>query len=388
MRPPRQLALTTAGKFFILITLGIGFGAINTGNNLLFLLLGMLLSIIVVSGLLSEAVLRELEAVRRLPTRLTAGTAAPGTFIIENPRSYASLSILVEDPLARGIAGPARGETVGFEPIVWWKVWKSPGEDDKPLSAGYSLRVAGGESQSVEARWLFERRGRYHIPRLAVRTRFPFALFDKSRDIDEAVDVTVFPEPLDASEWARSVSARFGDVETNRRGRGDEYFGLRDHRPNDDARRVHWKVSAKRGKLVVREEEDRAQRAVEVALAHWHDGVPDARALEDFEIYVRRTAGLIGILAQEGYRVGLRLGHTLIEPGTGGRHIDRILNELAVVELESDLKVVEADEEVGRIVVGPAAAIARWGIDADLVIDDPGDEAADRPRPGIGGTEA
>jgi hypothetical protein len=54
-RPPRRLKLTREGKYFIGITFGVGFAAINTGNNLLYLLLGMLLSLIVVSGVMSSS---------------------------------------------------------------------------------------------------------------------------------------------------------------------------------------------------------------------------------------------------------------------------------------------------------------------------------------------
>src|SRR5579862_28790 len=73
MRPPRRLKVTREGKFFIGITLGVGFAAINTGNNLLYLLLGMLLALIVVSGLMSELSLRDLTVVRRLPLRAQVG---------------------------------------------------------------------------------------------------------------------------------------------------------------------------------------------------------------------------------------------------------------------------------------------------------------------------
>ena len=55
---PRKLKFTKEGKILIGITLGIGFAAINTGNNLMYLVLGMLLSLMVVSGILSELSLR------------------------------------------------------------------------------------------------------------------------------------------------------------------------------------------------------------------------------------------------------------------------------------------------------------------------------------------
>ena len=55
MRRPRKLKFTREGKFFVGITLGVGFAAINTGNNLLYLLLGMLRALIIVSGLMSAS---------------------------------------------------------------------------------------------------------------------------------------------------------------------------------------------------------------------------------------------------------------------------------------------------------------------------------------------
>ena len=65
----RKLKFTREGKYFLGITLGVGFAAINTGNNLLYLLLGMMLSLIIVSGVMSELSLRNLTVKRRLPGR-------------------------------------------------------------------------------------------------------------------------------------------------------------------------------------------------------------------------------------------------------------------------------------------------------------------------------
>jgi uncharacterized protein (DUF58 family) len=73
--PPARLKFTREGKFFVGITLGVGFAAINTANNLLYLLLGMLLALIVVSGIMSELSLRDLTVVRRLPLRAQVGRA-------------------------------------------------------------------------------------------------------------------------------------------------------------------------------------------------------------------------------------------------------------------------------------------------------------------------
>ena len=63
----RRLRFTQLGRWYVALTIGIGLAAINTGNNLLFLVLGLLLSSIVVSGLLSETSLRAVRVERRLP---------------------------------------------------------------------------------------------------------------------------------------------------------------------------------------------------------------------------------------------------------------------------------------------------------------------------------
>ena len=65
LRPPRRLSFTREGRLLVLVAIGVGFAAINTGNNLLYLLLGWLLSFILASGFLSEATMRGLRVRRR-----------------------------------------------------------------------------------------------------------------------------------------------------------------------------------------------------------------------------------------------------------------------------------------------------------------------------------
>src|SRR3954465_3712765 len=53
LRPPRRLSFTREGRLIVILSVGVGFAAINTGNNLLYLLLGWLLSFLIASGTLS-----------------------------------------------------------------------------------------------------------------------------------------------------------------------------------------------------------------------------------------------------------------------------------------------------------------------------------------------
>src|SRR5712672_1728063 len=72
-RRARRLRVSREGKYFIGITIGVGLAAINTGNNLLFLLLGWMCSVIIASGILSEQSLRGLVVTRQPPPRIFAG---------------------------------------------------------------------------------------------------------------------------------------------------------------------------------------------------------------------------------------------------------------------------------------------------------------------------
>ena len=72
----RSLRLTPEGVRFLLLTLAVGVAALNTGNNLLYLLLAMMLSLIVMSGILSEQCLRHLVIRRRMPDHVFANSPA------------------------------------------------------------------------------------------------------------------------------------------------------------------------------------------------------------------------------------------------------------------------------------------------------------------------
>src|SRR5438105_4586432 len=170
LRPPRRLKFTREGRWFCGITIGIGIAAINTGNNLLYLVLGMMLSLIVASGILSEIALRGLRLSRQPPARLHAGRPFLMTITLKNDKQrLPSFSIEIEDLL-------------GGRPL------------DKKC---YFLKIPAGRQQSTSYRHAFPRRGRYPFSGFRVSTKFPFALLRRSRDIEAPGEVTVFPAIYD-----------------------------------------------------------------------------------------------------------------------------------------------------------------------------------------------
>ena len=101
-------------------------------------------------------------------------------------------------------------------------------------------------------------------------TRFPFGLFVKTGRLILDEEVLVFPAvvPLDAAR--RRALAGGGARPVRRRGRGHDLYNLRDYRPGDDRRLIHWRSSARTGTLTVRETE--AETALDVRIVLVGDG--------------------------------------------------------------------------------------------------------------------
>ncbi|MBX3185919.1 MAG: DUF58 domain-containing protein [Labilithrix sp.] len=226
MRPPRRLKFTREGKFFVGITLGVGFAAINTGNNLLYLLLGMLLALIIVSGLMSELSLRDLTVVRRLPLRAQVGRPHLVEIEVFNHKGRVpSYAIEVEDLRA---GQPA----------------------DKRC---FFLKISPKSAQVAAYRRTPAKRGRDKHVGFRIATRFPFGLFEKSREVPAEGELIIYPA-VDAVQLPALPAGRHagGDAAFGR-GHGDDYLGLKLLRDGEDPRDVHWRKSAAVGQLVTRE---------------------------------------------------------------------------------------------------------------------------------------
>ena len=98
--PPRWNAVrpTAAGVWLLLVLAGLTFGAVNTGNNLVYLVLSTLLGVLVVNNVLAEWNLRGLTVERVLAPELFAQERAEGRFILKNPRRWgAAWLVTVEE---------------------------------------------------------------------------------------------------------------------------------------------------------------------------------------------------------------------------------------------------------------------------------------------------
>jgi uncharacterized protein (DUF58 family) len=293
LRPPRTLSVTSAGRTFLVLTIGVGLGALNTGNNLLYLVLAMQLSVVIVSGILSERTLRDL-TVRRI------GTEA----------AYAGEPCTYRWALRPGKSG-AFAVTVA--------------EADVPLAGeGTVAFAAPGEETVVRAQVFAFERGPMALSGVKVTTHYPLGLFAKSRIVPLEGTLLVYPRrrPVGAVQLPEQDGR--GEGERSRPhalGTGDP-AGVRPLRDGEDARGIHWVKSAGSPVLLKLERDRELRRTFELTLTTTGPGRALDSACEEL------AASALQLLAQ-GHSVGLTTPGKKLRPAAGAAQASRVLQALA-----------------------------------------------------------
>ena len=294
LRAPRQLRITRAGWYYLALTVGTGIAGLNTGNNLVFLSCGLMLGLVIASGILSERSLRGLTVRRLLPATMTCGRPTVIGLSVRNAKSSTSFGILIED-LAVG------------------------GRCQFPL-----LRACEAEERSYP--FIPERRGRHDFSTVRIATRFPFGLFEKSLELELPEALLARPAPLPYPIPERGSPGRRGDAPARTDGAGTEPWQLRAYRDGEDARLIAWGPSARAGRPLALDRERAESRVAELAL-------PDAAPEERFERLVSEAAFAAEALTGRGLSLSLRQGERrLVAPGAGSAQLGRLLDALAGLE--------------------------------------------------------
>ncbi len=315
IHPRRTIWPTRDGWWCLFVVMGLGVAAINTGNNLLYLLVSLLLALIIVSGMLSEQSMRGLELTAADPEEIYAGRAALfGMTIVNRKRWFTSYSITIQ------LMSPTSATRFLYLPR---------------LDAGVARLVAWEDT--------LPRRGRHRLAGVRITTRFPFGLFLKAGQPMFTSEVVVYPALRPVSpELLRQFGAT-GDKATRRRGRGTDLYNLRGYRAGDDPRLIHWRSSAKTQSLMVRELE--AETTEDTRLVLVGTGARDADALE---AGLSEAASLAAHLIRVGARVELVGPGFYVRLGRGRSHLRRLLTALAVYDPHATpLSAAPADDGEG-----------------------------------------
>ena len=307
---PKRIIITPDGYWFVLLTMGVGVAALNTGVSLLYLVFSMMLSLLVISGVASESGYRKLRVERLLPAAVFCGEPFEMEAVVRNDkRLLSSHSISVEE--------------VAIDAV-------------RPLKEGFAPRVPPRGVVAVRLEAVARSRGVHVLRGLILKSIFPFGFFQKRLAFQLEETLLVYPRilPLEALSLE-------GDApqEALKRlplyVRGDEEFrGLQEYRDGDNPRRIHWPLSAKHGTLMVREMDRKRSARVAVLLETFC--VADGWA-KRFEHAVSLAASILYHAERRGYETILvmrRGARVTVEAGSGRRHMYRCMGRLARVRME------------------------------------------------------
>jgi uncharacterized protein (DUF58 family) len=305
--PRRTIKPTRDGWWCLLVAVALGVAAINTGNNLLYLLVSALLALIVVSGILSEQSMRGLDLTSVAPDEIYAGQPALlGAVIANRKRWFTSYSVTVEL-----LAPEARALESGSRFI-------------------YIRRIEAGLERLATWEETLPRRGRHRLTGVRITTRFPFGLFVKAGRPALTDEVVVFPAVRPVSAESLRRLGESGDASARRRGRGNDLYNLRGYRSGDDPRFIHWRSSAKAEALMVRElEADTSQNTRLVLVGRGRRGA------EALERGLSEAASLAVALIRAGAGVELTGPDGAVPFGHGRAHLRRVLTALALYDAEA-----------------------------------------------------
>ncbi len=330
--------------------------ALLSGNNLLFLVLAAMLSLLMLSGFLSRLSLAGLEMDFVTPEHITAGRPVDATLAVRNLKIWMpSFSLRVEGAPANGAEAPDILRTSVYIPLI-------PG--------GATIE------DSVEIQ--FARRGSYRQHGFYISTRFPFGFREKTAEVSLAREVLVYPSIEPQPGFEQLTAAVTGEIEGMHRGSGQDFYHIRPYQASESARYVDWKTSAHTGELQVREFAREEDRQVEIYFDRNIDPRDDAQCAW-FEHTVDFCAFLSWRLAQRGVTFHFRTqGYSRRVPGESD--VYTILKFLALVTAvshgpldpphdESSLQIVISQTPTAAEALGWTPAIVLDGRSGLLAAD-------------------
>lgn len=335
---------------FILMVLAL-IGGLYTGRELLFQITYLLGFVLILSFLWAWSSLRWVNFSRLTRTRRTQ----------------------VGGPLEERF----RVSNSSYIPKLWLEV-----RDFSDVPAHRASYVINGLGPNASETWrvntICQQRGRYQLGPMTLRTSDPFGLFTLEKELNVTTNVVVFPMTVEINNFLLPQGVLSGGEAIRRKTHyvTTNAAGVREYAPGDSFNRIHWKSTARRNRLIVKEFEldpladvwilpdmsiyehiNRQEQAVNVSipqadLAQILSMRSESFALPDSteEYTVTVAASLAQYFLNLDRSVGmLAYGQVneIVQPDRGERQFNKILETLSVLRAEGtmsleDLMLTEA----------------------------------------------
>lgn len=328
----RRVSIGREGLYYVFVLTFIVGGATLRDVNLLFILAGMMIGPLLFNWRMVVQTVRRLDVHRRLPEQVFAGRAfhvelrghnrhwrmAGWTMVIEDP-----IVPLGDDAESKKVRAAHRKGTYGKVVLPF---------------------ISAGESGTGSYRLVLPRRGRYRFGPCHVFTRFPLGLVRASAEQGTRESLIVCPRigELEPS-WLNLIdSDSFGHHQMHyQQGPIDgDYYGLREWRPGDSRRWIHWRTTARIGRLAVRQFEQQQNRDLLLILDLWQPESPTDEERGRTEYAISLAATMVDDLTRQGGG-RMTLAQAAQQEGIwtstlSGMFVQQIMDRLALAEPCSD----------------------------------------------------
>lgn len=286
--------LTRIGTTFIIFTVVVGFAALNTGNNSLYIGLTFMLGSLLFSGLASKGGLKRLEVTLESSDDVWAGRPSHALLRLANRSRIWNVRdiVIVSSDLARPVLVPL---------------------------------LEKGKEEIVHAELLFRQRGRIELKTMDLYTRYPFGFFLKKRRAAFRGELIVFPRLLDGRfERDRFRPTAGEQITANVPGPGTEIHSFREFAHGDSLRHVYWKKSASLGRWIIKQTEADAARTIHVVVDPYK---PSRATAEEFEEMISAATTFIHQALERGLDVILQMPRVTLrsKDGQAGHSMFRAL---------------------------------------------------------------
>ena len=304
--------LTRSGFMYGFMVFALALVAIQTGLNTAYLSLAFIAAMLLTSTIVCALSTRGLGVTRRAEGRIFAGENFPLHVTLHNPKRWLS----------------AVGVNVSLE-----------GHEEPDGRTQRVSKLPAGQSRDVRFPCQFERRGYHSLPGARLTSRFPLGLTEVSLPFRNWHEVLVLPRlgKVNLNALARHHErASEWTGKARQKAQTGTFRALRSYRQGDSLWRIHWRTSARRDKLYVKEYEEQTRQRVLFVLDAFIDTSDEGK--EQFHLLdraVRFTASLAGELEDRAIPFGLisRCPHYVSIPASSGKqHLYNVWETLALAE--------------------------------------------------------
>lgn len=286
--------MPTRRSFVLLfLALGLYFIANQTQVGWVYIMVNAIVGLLLVTFFFSRGMLKAIQgrrAFHNLSSRISASTSLKQTNHSGESPSIKLPDFFEDDPIEitlslkntrlRPAFLVAGNEVCPFAP---------PDEQQQPF---FAPTLTKNQAVNFKYQTACYRRGLYTFSKISLRSKGPFSLFGTRRALAVPSEILIYPTYYPLKRIRLLENRGFADKKVMRVGSGSEVIGTREYRSGDSLRQIHWRSTARVGKLVVKEFSDDDQMTMTVVLDLSTEGSVGQDKFSTFETAIRLAVSL------------------------------------------------------------------------------------------------